>query len=208
MRCIKRLGDEQYYRQIGIGCKRIFHALLQGTLQLSVAESTWSYTLPLSTGKTRILSLDGRTPLEAVKNTVQRNHLMQWIYESCQRLDIAPELCNSLKGIVFEVRQGYKSKDSKRQNADIANAATAYTECYLTCVAILSQQIDRDIILRYTTEKWKLLTGILGDVSAHKSISIFMRDIVGYDLAGFFERHKTTLKKAVHDILIHVLTAE
>ncbi|MCX6277959.1 MAG: hypothetical protein NT004_07665 [Bacteroidetes bacterium] len=29
-------------------------------------------------------------------------------------------------GVVFEVRQGYKSKDSKRQNADIDNATVAW----------------------------------------------------------------------------------
>lgn len=59
----------------------------------------------------------------------------------------------TLKGAVFEVRQGYKSKDAKRQNADIANAAAAYTQAYLPCVVMLSSQIDYvDTILKNLLE--------------------------------------------------------
>ena len=198
-------GMTSIYRQIGIGCEKIFRTVLQDTLKLSEEESTWSYTIPTSGGKTRTLYLDGRIPLEAIKDRKRHNILIQWIYEACRRLDVEQELCHSLKGLVFEIRQGYKSKDSKRQNADIANAANAYTKCYLPCVAILSQQIDQDIALRYTAEKWVLLTGIIGDVSSHESIYVFMRDIVGYDLAGFFERNKTVLKQEVHAVLKRLL---
>jgi len=44
-------------------------------------------------------------------------------------------------------------KDSKRQNADIANAAAAYTKGYLPCVIVLSEQIDSDVLIRYRVEK-------------------------------------------------------
>ena len=47
---------------------------------------------------------------------------------SADLVHVDPDVFTILKGTVFEVRQGYKSKDSKRQNADIANAATAYTK--------------------------------------------------------------------------------
>ncbi len=134
-----------------------------------------------------------------------KDAIYRWIHKACSRLEVEPELCQSLKGIVFELRQGYKSKDSKRQHADISNAATAYTKCYLPCAAILPQQIDQDIALRYTTEKWMLLTGTIGKVSAHESVYVFMRDIVGYDLAGFFERNKSTLRKEVHRVLNSLL---
>lgn len=201
-------GMTSIYRQIGIGCEKVFRAVLQDTLNLSEEESTWYYTIPSSGGKTRRLSLDGRIPLEAIKDHTRHAILSQWIYEACRRLDVERELCDTIKGLVFEVRQGYKSKDSKRQNADIANAATAYTQCYLPCVAILSQQIDQDIALRYTTEKWVLLTGTIGEVSVHESIYAFMRNIVGYDLAGFFERHKTVLKQEVHAVLTSLLATK
>lgn len=200
-------GMTSIYRQIGIGCEKIFRTVLQDTLKLSAEEATWSYTIPTSSGKTRTLSLDGRIPLDAVKDTQRHDILSQWISESCSRLGVEQELCDSIKGIVFEVRQGYKSKDSKRQNADIANAAAAYTKCYLPCAAILSQQIDQDIVLRYTAERWVLLTGTLGDVSAHESIYTFMRDIVGYDLARFFERNQRVLKKEIHRVLKCLLAA-
>jgi len=39
-----------------------------------------------------------------------------------KRLGLPNPTRQSLQGGVFEVRQGYKSKDSKRQNADVANA--------------------------------------------------------------------------------------
>lgn len=64
-----------------------------------------------------------------------------------------------LEGAVFEVRQGYKSKDSKRQNADITNAANAYANDYLPVVVLLSTQIDSDIAERYIVAQWVLLRG-------------------------------------------------
>ena len=66
-----------------------------------------------------------------------------------------PREFDSLTGTVFEIRQGYKSRDSKRQNADIANAAAAYANGYLPCAAILSDQIDADVRLRYRSERWR-----------------------------------------------------
>jgi hypothetical protein len=61
--------------------------------------------------------------------------------EAAEAISADPNVFATLTGTVFEVRQGYKSKDSKRQNADIANAATAYTKAYLPCAVILSTQI-------------------------------------------------------------------
>jgi hypothetical protein len=53
--------------------------------------------------------------------------------QSAAQVGVDPKIFASLTGTIFEVRQGYKSKDSKRQNADIANAATAYTKAYFPC---------------------------------------------------------------------------
>lgn len=114
----------------------------------------------------------------------------------------------TLQGVVFEVRQGYKSKDSKRQNADIANAATAYTKGYLPCVAILSLQNDDDVALRYRNEKWVLLTGNTEEDDARTSLYAFMRTAVGYDLAAFFQRHSDTLKAEVHSVLTQLLSSQ
>jgi len=117
-----------------------------------------------------------------------------------------PAIAKTLQGIVFEIRQGYKSKDSKRQNADIANAATAYTKGLLPCVGILSLQIDKDIAERYRNERWVLLIGLTSGASPHESFYSFCKDVVGYDLAGFFERNSPLLRKEVESVLTALLT--
>ena len=107
----------------------------------------------------------------------------------------------SLTGVVFEVRQGYKSKDSKRQNADIANAASAYVKSYLPCVAVLSNQIDEDVLRRYRSASWVVVTGTVGIDDPLTSTYDFMRSVVGYDLGGFFGRNAATLQAAVAQVL-------
>lgn len=113
-----------------------------------------------------------------------------------------------MTGTVFEVRQGYKSKDSKRQNADIANAAAAYTKGYFPCAVILSGQIDSDVLLRYRAEKWSVVTGVVSATDPRLSTYDFMRDVVGYDLAAFFERNSTALRKEINTILKTLLATE
>ena len=107
----------------------------------------------------------------------------------------------SLTGVVFEVRQGYKSKDSKRQNADIANASSAYVKSYLPCVVVLSNQIDEDVLRRYRAARWVVITGTHGNDDPLTSTYDFMREVVGYDLAGFFERNAGVLQSEVANVL-------
>ena len=66
-----------------------------------------------------------------------------------RKLDVQSEI----HGTVFEVRQGYKSKDSKRQNADLANAAAAYTQLYLPVLVVMSLQFDTDLRSRYRSRE-------------------------------------------------------
>lgn len=199
-------GMTSIYRQIGIGCEALFRRVLQDSLGLGVEDVEWSYTVGKSRGKTRTLYLDARIPVAAVSDSRARKRIQKWIAESAKALEINDRVASSLQGIVFEVRQGYKSKDSKRQNADIANAASAYTKGYLPCAAILSLQIDDDIALRYRNEKWTLLVGSTADMSTHASVYGFMREIVGYDLAAFFKRHSDVLKEEVNRVLIKLIS--
>jgi len=53
------------------------------------------------------------------------------------------------KMVRYVSTQAYKSKDAKRQNADIANAANAYARNYLPSNMLFSRQIDGDIAERY-----------------------------------------------------------
>ncbi len=117
-------------------------------------------------------------------------------------------VCARYKPKFGQVRQGYKSKDSKRQNADIANAATAYVNAYLPCAVILSAQIDGDILSRYRGEKWACLTGLVGLNNPLVSTYDFMREVIGYDLAAFFERNSTTLRTEIDNVLRALLTPE
>lgn len=201
-------GMTSIYRQIGIGCEKVFRRAVKDSLGLSEKDVIWSYRVTSTSGRKRTLYLDGRIPLERIDDNDKRNLFRRWMYDSAQMLDVDDGVSAGLTGAVFEVRQGYKSKDSKRQNADIANAATAYTQGYLPCAVILSGQIDGDILMRYRSEKWSVITGVVGAKDPLISTYDFMRDIVGYDLAAFFERNSSILRKEIDAVLNVLLYSE
>ena len=202
-------GMTSVYRQIGIGCERLFRQILQDELQLTLADTWWSYAIPGAAGKARTLSLDGRIPLDAVQNPAKRKRIRDWMDRATADLQTAPAIAKALEGVVFEVRQGYKSKDSKRQNADVSNAASAYSKGYLPAVVLLSGQIDSDVASRYTAANWVLLRGITGaGASDLVSTYSFMSEIIGYDLAGFFGRNSKKLRHEVERVLEALLRSE
>ena len=153
-------------------------------------------------------SLDGRVPLDNIVDKNKRESFHGWMREAASMLGVETKVFETLTGTVFDVRQGYKSKDSKRQNADIANAATAYIKALFRCAAILSAQLDGDILLRYRMEKWAVLTGVEGLNDSLLSTYDFMRDIVGYDLAAFFKRNSMTIRAEVDAVLKALLTPD
>jgi hypothetical protein len=127
-------GMTSVYRQIGIGCERLFQEILKEELSLSATDVAWSYEIEATESqKARKLSLDGRIKFEDIQSSEARQRIREWTLRSAKMLGVSDAIANSLIGVVFEVRQGYKSKDSKRQNADISNAVTAYTKGYLPC---------------------------------------------------------------------------
>ena len=201
-------GMTSIYRQIGIGCERLFREIIQDQLNLSKDNASWSHRTPAPEGKFRTLSLDARIPLVSVTNTAQRRKVANWIDEAARKLQLDRSIRTALKGVVFEIRQGYKSKDSKRQNADIANAAAAISQAYLPVVALLSTQIDPDVASRYEAAKWVMLRGEIGVASNLTSTYAFTRDVIGYDLAAFFERNKGTLRRELVAVLETLLSVE
>ena len=94
---------------------------------------------------------------------------------------------------VFEVRQGYKSNDAKRQNADVSNAANAFAYRYLPFMLLLSVQIPDNLAERYTRARWLILRGTVSG-STMESTYAFCRDVLGYDLAAFFRRNSAAIK--------------
>lgn len=200
-------GMTSIYRQVGIGAERLFRQLLQDYLGLSIIQSAWSYDVTSVSG-TRTLHLDARIELADVVDDTKRRRVHEWLIGAADDLGVAPPIRDSLKGIVFEVRQGYKSKDSKRQNADIANAGTAYAQAFLPCLVVLSAQIDSDVLIRYRTGRWTILTGSVADASPLRSTYAFMRDVIGFDLEQFFLRNSATLRAEVETVLQALLSAK
>jgi hypothetical protein len=166
---------------------------------LTKEESSWSYTVKTS-GRERTLHLDGRIPLNSVRKKSVKDKAEKWIVAEGERIKIKHSILSSLEGIVFEVRQGYKSKDSKRQNADIANASTAIEQAYLPVTLLLSNQMDVDVATRYELEGWVILRGVLSD-SPLTSTYAFCKEILGFDLAGFFERYSPQFKAEIESVL-------
>ena len=201
-------GMTSIYRQIGIGSETLFRQILQDELGLTEEQAKWSYDIIGANKKQRRLALDARISLEDIRVKVKQQRLRRWMADVCADLDVESGIAGSLKGVVFEVRQGYKSKDSKRQNADIANAVTAYTRAYLPCAVIMSNQIDLDILHRYRSEKWSVLTGSTLSESPLVSTYAFMARIVGYDLAAFFNSNSEVLQGEVAKVLEALLRAD
>ena len=202
-------GITSLYRQIGIGCEYVFRQIIRDQLGLTAEQASWSYRIPTTGGrrKERVLSLDGRIQFDNIADERRLQAFTVWMDEAAKKLQIVSEIRSSLKGAVFEVRQGYKSKDSKRQNADLGNAGTAYKSAYLPVVAVLSSQIDGDIALRYEQAGWLLLRGTSQSSSVY-SVYAFCSDVLGYDLAGFFERNTDRLKEAVDEVLQALLSPD
>lgn len=198
-------GMTSVYRQIGIGCERLFRAILTDTACYTDPEyAEWYYTAKTRSGKEKKLSLDGRLELAAIKDVTVLHNVTQWLDEYCADLC---EVAKPAQGIVFEVRQGYKSKDSKRQNADIDNATVAWANGYLPVFAIFSSQIDTDVILRYRNNRCGMLIGTVnGDDKS--SLYAFCEQVLGYDLAGFFRRHSDEMKAEIHNVLETLLRAD
>ena len=198
-------GMTSVYRQIGIGCEHLFREIIIDAAQYEDRDfAQWSYETKTSGGKIKTLSLDGRLEIKEIRNIDLKNRLQQWIELHCKELSVRQIPKN---GIVFEVRQGYKSKDSKRQNADIDNATVAWANGYLPVFAIFSSQINSDIVLRYRNNRCGIL---IGSRASEPNISLFAfsKDVLGYDLVNFFERNSQKIKIEIDLILKALLYAK
>ena len=196
-------GMTSIYRQIGKGCENLFKEIIFNSLEYSERTFVeWSYKTQTKAGKEKKLSLDGRILFSEIKNNVIKKNVINWTKEYCNIINANfPE-----NGIVFEVRQGYKSKDSKRQNADIDNIAVAWSQDYLPVFAIFSGQIDNDLVLRYKNSRGGVIVGNLTG-SSYESLFAFFKEILNYDLENFFCKNTEIIKKEMHDTLEVLLNA-
>lgn len=200
-------GITSLYRQIGTGCEQVFRQIIRDNFQVTAEQAGWSYVIQVAGRKDRKLSLDGRIAFDDLKTDEQRERVHGWVNAATESMGMDKAISSALKGAVFEVRQGYKSKDSKRQNADIGNAGTAYAQGYLPVVVILSTQIDGDIAARYASAGWLLLRGYTSD-SSISSTYAFCRQVLGYDLAAFFQKYSEELRNTVDEVLHALLSPD
>lgn len=166
------------------------------------ASAAWSYTTKTGAGKDKILSLDGRIEFNDIVNAQVKARVNEWVAGYCALVGAEPPR----NGAVFEIRQGYKSKDSKRQNGDVENIIAAWAQGYMPVFAIFSSQIDGELVLRYRNARCGILFGKTSGTST-ESLFTFSRDVLGYDLVEFFKRNAPAIKEEVHSTLEALLNA-
>lgn len=132
--------------------------------------------------------------------------MREWVEATWDRLLLRPEVRPKIRGVVFEVRQGYKSKDAGRQNKDIGNAANAYANLYVPVLLLFSTQIDGDVAARYVQSRWLLMRGTTAGPTTESTYT-FYRDVLGYDLAAFSERNSARFTTEVESVLQKLLGA-
>ena len=174
-------------------------------LGIDEEDAKWLFEVEIRSGKSRTLHLDARIPINAVKEPNRREVVADWINRASADVGVDEFARSKMAGVVFEVRQGYKSKDSKRQNADISSAAYAHAHAYLPCMAVLSRQIDSDIQNRYSEAKMAMLTGTSQTDGDLRSVYAFMKQIVGYDLEAFFVRNSEIMRAELDRVLNSLL---
>jgi hypothetical protein len=199
-------GMTSIYRQIGIGCERLFRAIIQNEMGLSDEEVRWGYDVTTGTGpdaRVQRLTLDARIDIDHLKDKAAVKRMEDWLVRTRKFIGLHTKA--KLTGAVFEVRQGYKSADSKRQNADLRFGLRAYDEGYLPVIPIFSNQVSSVVASRYRDAKLLVLTGTV-DKNDCVSTFAFCENVVGYSLAGFFERNTGALKKEMTAILEALLS--
>ena len=154
-------GLTSVYRQIGVGSERLFRAVLTRSLGLSEVQLLWAYDYAVAPA-TNIHKLDARILVADVDAKV-RARVADWLARAKTAVGSSTDGFTVLNGVVFEVRQGYKSADSKRQSADLRFGVFAYQSGLLPAFAIMSAQVSEPVIRRYRSDGMLVLTGLLND---------------------------------------------
>jgi hypothetical protein len=97
------------------------------------------------------------------------------------------------------------AEQSDTVQADLLSAANADAEGLLPVLFLLSNQIDEDIERRYRAARWHILRGVLHG-SSTESTYVFCNEVLGYNLADFFNRYSDTLRTEILSIIRDLLT--
>lgn len=197
-------GLTSVYRQIGIGSERLFRSILSYSLGLSESQLNWSYDYQKPDGKFGTHTLDASVkPADLTGESSTR--LREWLNRSQKTIGTSSSGMISLTGAVFEVRQGYKSADSKRQNADLRYGVRAYQAGLLPAFVIMSSQVSEPVLRRYRGDGMLVLTGVLNDDPTISTFAFFDQ-VIQFDLVGFFERNKQRFQTEIKQIIEQLLS--
>ncbi len=197
-------GITSLYRQLGIGCERLIRQIMSDQLELNKEQVIWGYTIQKDDGSIAKLTLDAKISLDDLTNSHYRDTINEWLKLSSVKLGLDKNRFQNLIGAVFEIRQGYKSADSKRQNADLLNAIRAYNENLLPVMMVLSSQINTVVLKRYQTAQLLVLIGILNDDPTISTYA-FCDKILNYSLETFFRKNSGFIREEINNTLESLL---
>lgn len=198
-------GLTSIYRQIGVGAERLLREIIKDEFSLSQEAVEWKYEYNKTKKKKAFHILDARISIDDIQDVVQRKRMKDWLVKA--KKSAHGDARTQLRGAIFEIRQGYKSADSKRQNADIRFGARSYQYGHIPVVAVLSSQVSETVIARYRDAGMLVLTGIRsGDPTV--STFAFFKDVIGYQLEDFFMRSSERIKKVIHSLIEKLLSPE
>ena len=199
-------GMTSVYRQLGRGCEQLFRAVLKDSLGLSDEAVSWAYVIKRRDKSNRVLTLDARIDLDHLENHhVARQKIRDWLDSCANSLNYSNKKIAELQGVVFEVRQGYKSADAKRQNADLQFATNALSANYLPVLAVMSDQTSESVIRRYRNAKMLVITGKRSDDDTSSTFAFFA-NVLGYSLVDLFERNEARMRDKCRTILKGLLS--
>lgn len=196
-------GLTSVYRQLGVGCERLLRHLLGASLGLSEDSLRWAYEYQQADGTSSVHTLDAHIPIDHIEDPAIASRVSNWVISTQKRLGVPN--ASDLGGAVLEIRQGYKSADSKRQNADLRFGMKAYQARRLPVFIVLSTQLSLPVVRRYRADGMLVLSGVLTEDPAESTFAFFSQ-VIGYDLAAFFERNSPTLRAQVTSVTKTLLT--
>jgi hypothetical protein len=198
-------GLTSVYRQVGVGSERLLRALIMQSLHLKSHDIDWRYQYDKPDGRKGVHILDAKIASTMLGEDA-RSVFEAWMKGALSKVK-STSGARGLTGAAFEIRQGYKSADSKRQNADLRFGIRAYQAGLLPVFAILSAQVSDPVIRRYRSDGMLVLTG-LPDKDPTVSTFAFFKDVIGYDLASFFKRNSKSIRREIRAIVKSLLTPE
>lgn len=140
-------GLTSIYRQIGVGAERLLREIIRDEFSLAQEDVEWKYEYQKTKKQKAFHILDARISVGDLKDVAQAKRVREWLLLA--RKAAHGDSRTQLRGAIFEIRQGYKSADSKRQNTDLRFGARSYQCGHVPVVAVLSSQVSETVIARY-----------------------------------------------------------